>query len=242
MAAPPRSASRIACSSRRGTVHRRSRPSASGPPAVGRRARAARRARRRAGESPCSLRSGRRSTARLVAADAGRQPQRARRRRASRARPASRRSSAFGITRTRSAGTWRCWRTTGSSARSVAMMRSAARAQASTARRSGRYPARFSRARRGFVAPNSSRPCGLNTSGAALDARRLAYPSTLAPSPWTMSILLSWTSSQAQPARAHAEQRIRRAAIDHGRAAPARERERPVRDRQRDAGSMASAR
>ena len=75
------------------------------------------------------------------------------------------------MTRTRPGGSPRCARTAGSSVRSVAMTQSAARAHASTAWRSGRYAARFSLARDGSVAPNSSSPCGLRTSGAAACAR-----------------------------------------------------------------------
>ena len=70
---------------------------------------------------------------------------------------------------------WRCRATVGSSDASVAMMQSAARAQTRDGppqrRVAEALQARLARA----VAPNSSRPCGLRTSGAGSGAAPAAY-------------------------------------------------------------------
>ena len=109
----------------------------------------------------------------------------------------------------------------------MAMTRSAARAHASTARRSGRYAARFNLAREGSDPPNSSRPCGLSTSGTVARRARRANPRTLAPKPWTRS-------TAPAVARSHATRPARSPNSGYavcgrgGRAAPAGERERAI--------------
>ena len=119
------------------------------------------------------------------------------------------------------------------SERSVAMTRSAALAARRTATRKGQYPRRFSGARDGSVAPNSSSPCGLNTRGARMSgievfqrvaehAGAQAVNDVDVPCP---------DETRSQPPGTQPEQRIRRAAIENRRPAPVREWERHVRHR-----------
>ena len=119
------------------------------------------------------------------------------------------------------------------SERSVAMTRSAERAVRRTATRSGQYPSRFSGARDGSVAPNSSSPCGLKTSGARMPAsrsrRRVAEHARA--EPVNDVDLARRHHAGSEPPGALPEQRIRRAAIENRRPATVREWKRHVRHR-----------
>ena len=121
-------------------------------------------------------------------------------------------------------------RTAGSSDRSVAItaIGGARAGDAPPAAAAGRR-ARFSRARDGSVAPNSSSPCGLRTSGAGrVGALPRVAEHARAEAVDDVDVAARDELERDAPG-ALAEQRIRGAAIDHRRAAPSGERKGAVR-------------
>ena len=134
-----------------------------------------------------------------------------------------RRSSALGIVRIRSRGIPRCRSTIGSRARSVAITASAAAAHAAPRAGAADTAARFNGARVGSLAPNSSSPCGLSTSG----ARRRAHARARSPARWRPARgrcrRVPPGPIQRPASRAQTEAGIGRASIeDGGAAAPGR--------------------